>query len=264
MYHAAHGGTTDGRDTMGHWMTLLAAGFLAGGMNALAGGGSFVTLPALIAAGVPSVAANASSTVALYPAGLASAWVYRAGIGRVCGVPLRPTLAATLAGGFVGAVLLLATPNAAFDRVLPWLLLVATLALAAGPRLGAAVRTRFRSGLPTVLAIQFLLGVYGGYFGGAVGLMMMAAWGLLDAADLKALNPPRTLLVTAANTVAAVMFASAGLVRWPEMVAVAAGAVCGGYGGAHAGRRLPSLLVRRATLLLAVGMTAAFFLRGYP
>ena len=248
---------------MDHWLILLGAGLLAGGMNALAGGGSFVTLPALIAAGVPSVAANASSTVALYPAGIASAWVYRRGIGSVCGVPLRPTLAATLAGGFVGAVLLLATPNAAFDRLLPWLLLVATVALTAGPRLGPAIRARFRTGLPAVLAIQFALGIYGGYFGGAVGLMMMAAWSLLDAADLKALNPPRTLLVTAANTIAVLCFALAGIVRWPEMAVVGAGAVCGGYGGAHAGRRLPSRLVRRATIALAVAMTVLFFVRGY-
>src|SRR5476649_2465109 len=103
-------------------------------MNALAGGGSFVTLPALIAAGVPSVAANASSTVALYPGGLASAWVYRSGLTHVAGVPLRPAFLATLAGGLLGALLLLWTPTGVFDRVLPWLLLVATLTLTFGPR----------------------------------------------------------------------------------------------------------------------------------
>ncbi len=248
---------------MGDWVWLLGAGCLAGGMNALAGGGSFVTLPMLIAAGVPSVAANASSTVALYPAGLASVWVYRRGLGGVCGVPLRPTLLTTLAGGLVGAVLLLYTPNAAFDRVLPWLLLVATLALTFGRRLGPALRARFRGGLPTVLVIQFPLGIYGGYFGGAVGLMMLAAWGLLHEADLKALNPPRTLLVTAANTVAVLCFASAGLVHWRAALVVGAGAVCGSYGGAHAGRRLPAALVRMATIVFAVGMTALFFARGY-
>lgn len=247
---------------MGDWM-LLGVGLLAGGMNALAGGGSFVTLPALIAAGVPSVAANATSTLALYPAGIASAWVYRGGLAAVCGVPLQPTLLATLAGGFLGAVLLLLTPNAAFDRLLPWLLLVATLALVFGRRLGPALRARTRAGLPAVLAIQFVLGVYGGYFGGAVGLMMMAAWSLLDAADLKALNPPRTLLVTAANTVAVLCFVLAGLVQWRSAVWVGLGAVCGGYGGAHAGRRLPSALVRSVTIAVAVLMTMLFFVRGY-
>ena len=248
---------------MHDWVWLLGAGFLAGGMNALAGGGSFVTLPVLIAAGLPSVAANASSTVALYPAGIASAWVYRRGIGSVGGVPLRPTLVATLLGGLVGALLLLWTPNAAFDRVLPWLLLVATVALIFGRSLGPALRARFRSGLATVLAIQFVLGIYGGYFGGAVGLMMMAAWSLLDAADVKALNPPRTLLVTAANTVAVLCFVAAGVVRWPAVLLVGAGAVCGGYGGAHAGRLLPGAAVRAATVVFAVAMTIVFFARAY-
>jgi hypothetical protein len=248
---------------MDHSLLLMVAGFLAGGMNALAGGGSFVTLTALVFAGVPSVSANASSTIALYPAGIASAWVYRRGIGQVCGVPLRPTLAATLVGGFLGAMLLLSTPNATFDRVLPWLLLVATVVLICGPRLGPAVRARFRAGLPIVLPIQLLLGVYGGYFGGAVGIMMMAAWGLLDSADLKALNPPRTLLVTAANSIAVLCFVIAGIVHWPEALLVGAGAIGGGYGGAHAGRRLPATLIRAATILLAATMTALFFVRGY-
>lgn len=248
---------------MNSWLILIGAGSLAGAMNALAGGGSFVTLSALIAAGVPSVAANASSTLALYPGGLASAWVYRDGLGRVCGVPLRPTLAATLCGGFVGALLLLWTPGATFDRVLPWLLLLATLTLAFGRQLGGMLRRRVRAGLAAVLAIQFGLGIYGGYFGGAVGLMMMAAWNLLDGADVKALNPPRTLLVSAANTVAVVTFVIAGLIAWVPALLVGLGAFVGGYAGAHLGRTLPPALVRTATILWAAAMTIRFFLRGY-
>jgi uncharacterized protein len=248
---------------MTQWLLIAGAGILAGAMNALAGGGSFVTLPVLIAAGVPSVAANASSTVALYPGGAASAWVYRDGLNDVCGVPMRPTLVATLAGGLLGALLLLWTPGAVFDRVLPWLLLAATLMLAFGPRLGPALRAHFRAGLVTVLLIQFWLGIYGGYFGGAVGLMMMAAWALLDGADIKALNPQRTLLVTAANSVAVLCFVIAGAVRWPEALAMGIGALCGGYLGAHAGKRLPAALVRMATVALAVTMTAIFFVRAY-
>lgn len=244
-------------------LPLIGAGFLAGTLNALAGGGSFVTLSALIAAGVPSVLANASSTVALYPAGVASAWVYRGGLGRVCGVPLGPTLAATLLGGCAGALLLLATPDRAFDRLLPWLLLAATAALLAGPRLGAALRARFRAGVGTVLAVQLLLGVYGGYFGGAVGLMMMAAWSLVEGADVKALNPPRTLMVTAANTVAVLCFALAGAVRWHEAALVGVGALGGGYGGAHLGRRAPARVVRIGTVALACVLTAVFFIRAY-
>ena len=248
---------------MQHVLPLVGAGVLAGTMNALAGGGSFVTLSALIAVGVPSVAANASSTVALYPAGAVSAWVYRGGLGRVCGVPLGPTLAATVLGGFAGALLLLATPDRAFDRVLPWLLLVATATLTAGPRLGAALRVRVGLGAGTVLAVQALLGVYGGYFGGAVGLMMMAAWSLVDGAHVKALNPARTLMVTAANTVAVLCFAIAGAVQWREAALVGVGALCGGYGGAHLGRRASAQAVRGGTVALACALTAMFFLRAY-
>ncbi|MDT2020763.1 sulfite exporter TauE/SafE family protein [Methylocella sp. CPCC 101449] len=245
------------------YLLLCAAGFLAGAMNALAGGGSFVTLPALIAAGVPSVAANASSTVALWPGGVASVWVYRDGLGQVAGVPLLPTWLATLIGGAIGALLLLWTPTSLFDHVLPWLLLVATLMLTFGPRLGPLLRRHFSAGIVTVLSIQLILGIYGGYFGGAVGLMMLAAWSLLDTADIKTLNPSRALMTTSANTIAMVIFAFSGIVYWPEMTAMAIGALAGGYGGAHLGRRLPPQIVRGGTILFACAVTAVFFLRAY-
>ena len=147
--------------------------------------------------------------------------------------------------------------------MLPWLLLTATLALALGSHLGPALRSRFRAGIVTVVVIQFLLGVYGGYFGGAVGLMMMAAWGLLDGADVKALNPPRTLLVSAANTVAVICFIIAGAIRWPEAVLVGGGALLGGYGGARIGKKLSPTVIKVATVLLAAAMTVHFFLRAY-
>jgi hypothetical protein len=248
---------------MNELFLLAGAGLLAGAMNSLAGGGSFLTLPALIAAGVPSVLANSSSTVALFPGGAASAWVYRDGLTDVAGIPLRTTLVTTLTGGLAGALLLLWTPTSAFDRMLPWLLLIATVVLALGPRLGPALRARFRAGGGVILAVQFLLGIYGGYFGGAVGLMMMAAWSLLDGADIKALNAPRTLMVTAANSVAVICFILAGAVRWPETVTLGLGAAAGGYGGAQLGRVLPAGAVRAATIVIAAGMTAVFFLRAY-
>lgn len=232
-------------------------------MNALAGGGSFVTLPTLIAAGLPSVSANASSTVALYPGGAASAWVYRSRADQVCGLPMRVMLVATLAGGFAGALLLLWTPPSLFDGVLPWLLLVATVMLAVGPRLGQILASRAPASPVTVLVVQCLLGVYGGYFGGAVGLMMMAAWSLLSTSDIKTLAAPRTLLVCAANTIAVLCFIVAHAVHWPETLLVAAGALLGGYGGAHLGKRLPSRLIRVVTVLIAATMTLLFFVRAY-
>jgi uncharacterized membrane protein YfcA len=244
-------------------LILCSAGFVAGVMNALAGGGSFVTLPALIWAGLPSVAANASSTVALYPGQAASVWVYRDGVARLEGVPLLPSLIVTVIGGVLGALLLLWTPSSLFDHVLPWLLLIATTALTFGSQLGQAMRRHFHLGPIAVVAIQFALGIYGGYFGGAVGIMMMAVWSLLSTADLKALAPPRTLMVTAANTVALVCFVVAGAVKWPETMALGLGALAGGIGGALLGRRLPAPVVRWVTIALAAGITVAFFVRAY-
>lgn len=248
---------------MDDMLLLGAGGLLAGAMNALAGGGSFVSLPVLIAAGVSPVAANASSTVALFPGGLASAWAYRDGMGPVAGVPRRRLLAVTLTGGLAGSILLLSTPAAAFDAALPWLLLFATLALAFGRRLGAALRRRVRIGGNTTLAAQFVLGVYGGYFGGAVGLLMTAVWGLLGGAEPKALNAPRTLLVSAANGIAVLTFILAGAVAWRQTGIMLAGATLGGYAGARLGRVLPGPLVRVATLACTAAITLAFFIRHY-
>jgi uncharacterized protein len=251
---------------MGRMDTLLiviGAGFIAGAMNALAGGGSFVSLPALLAAGLPPVQANASSTVALFPGGVVSAWAYRDGLTPVGPVSIRSMLVITLIGGFVGAVLLLSTSSATFRFLLPWLLLWATLALSFGRTLGDALRRRWKINAPAVMAIQFALGVYGGYFGGAVGLMMLAVWGLLDSRDVKSLNAPRTLLVSAANSVAVLTFAFAHAVRWPETIAMLLAAIAGGYGGAQLGRRAPPHVVRAGTLVLSACITLAFFVKTY-
>ncbi len=232
-------------------------------MNALAGGGSFVSLPALIAAGVPSVQANASSTMALFPGGLASAWAYRAGLGPVGSVPLRPLCVATLLGGIFGAILLLSTPTRLFDVVLPWLLLIATVTLTFGRSFGAWLRQRVQIRPAAVLTVQFGLGLYGGYFGGAVGIMMMAVWGLLDRREVKSLNAPRTVLVSATNLMAVLIFIAANAIRWPETLIMLVSATAGGYGGALIGRRAPAAVIRTGTLLLTAGITVAFFVRAY-
>ncbi|MGF6757572.1 sulfite exporter TauE/SafE family protein [Paraburkholderia sp. GAS42] len=248
---------------MNQFLLLSGAGLLAGAMNALAGGGSFVSLPALILAGVPPVQANASSTVALFPGGITSAWAYRDGLGPVGAVSLRPLVAVTIAGGVTGALLLLWTSPAAFNFVLPWLLLIASLALAFGRRIGERLRRRWRIWPSAVLAVQFALGVYGGYFGGAVGIMMIAVWGLLDSGDLKRLNAPRTLLVSAANAMAVLTFIVAHAVHWPETLVMLVAAIAGGYGGAQVGRRAPPAVIRSGTLLLTACITLAFFVRAY-
>jgi uncharacterized membrane protein YfcA len=243
-------------------LLIFLAGVGAGAVNAIAGGGSFVSLPALIAAGAPPVVANATSTVALLPGGLASAWVYRRDLGQIGAASPRAMVVVTLVGGLVGAALLLAMPSSAFDAVLPWLLLGATIMLAAGPSLARWLADhQLTAGASALLSAQFALGVYGGYFGGAAGIMMMAAWSLLGGSNFKAFHPNRTVMVSAANATAVAVFAIAGVVRWKEALLLGAGAVIGGYSGALVARLLPTRLLRVATIVFCAGVTLVFFLR---
>lgn len=242
---------------------LFGAGLLAGAMNALAGGGSFVTLPALMFAGVPSVSANASSTVALLPGAATSAWAYRRDYRGFEQVSMRAMVAVSLTGGLAGALLLMFTPSRAFDFIVPWLLLVGSLAFAFGRQAGAWLRRRMRIGRPALLLAQGALAVYGGYFGGAVGIMMMAVWSLLGHDDLRALNASRTLLVGATNVVAVLCFTAAKLVWWPQTLVMLVAAALGGYLGAHGARRLPVPVVRLLISAFGFSMTALLFWRAW-
>ena len=244
-----------------YFLALAATGFLAGAMNAAAGGGSFVTLPVLVFAGLPALSANVSSTVALWPAALASAVAYRDDFKPFGPVPLRPLFLISVVGGGIGALLLLYTPAAAFDVVVPWLLLAATLAFVFGREAGMALRRFVHIGPATVLAVQFVLGIYGGYFGGAVGILMMAVWGLMSEADLKVMGPTRTVVVAGANTTATLLFAFSGTVWWPETLIMLVGAIVGGYVGARGARMLDPQTTRTGVIILSVAMTAAFFIR---
>jgi len=248
---------------MEQMLLLAAAGLLAGAMNAAAGGGSFVSLPALILAGVPSVAANASSTVALLPGAVTSSWAFRREIRPFEGVSIPLLLGLSLAGGGLGALLLLWTPQRAFDAAVPWLLLLGTLAFAFGPRLGAALRRVVHIGPATLIATQVVLSIYGGYFGGAVGIMMMATWSLLGITDLRAMNAAKTLLVGACNVIAAACFILAQAVWWPQTLVMLAAAALGGYLGAVIALRIPPARLRLAISILNFAVTGAFFIRRF-
>ncbi len=248
---------------MNQWVLLAGAGFLAGAMNAAAGGGSFVSLPAMIGVGVPALAANASNTLALLPGAFASAVAYRRDFRSFTEASVWLLLAISLVGALGGAFLLLHTPQRAFDAVLPWLLLVGSLAFAFGRPWGRWLRARFAIGRGTVLAIQFVLGIYAGYFGGAVGIMMMAAWSLLGATDLPAINASRTLIVGSANVVAALVFIVGGLIWWPQTIVMLLAALVGGYGGAVVMRRLDPERARMAIAALNFTVTAIFFWKTY-
>lgn len=242
---------------------LFGAGLLAGAMNAAAGGGSFVTLPALMLAGVPSVAANASSTVALFPGGIASVWAYRRVMPRDLSLPLTALLLVSLVAGGAGALILLATPQRLFDVVVPWLLLVATLAFAFGPRFAAALRGDNPAPRWLLVALQVPLGIYGGYFGGAVGIMTMAAWSVLGFRDIRAMNAAKTVLVSATNAVAVLCFIVAGAVWWSQTLAVLLGALAGGYAGARLALVVAPARLRIGIAWMNAGITAAFFVKTF-
>src|SRR3954469_12774826 len=175
-------------DSLGlSYALLAAAAFLAGVMNAVAGGGTFVTFPALVFTGVPAVIANASNAVALFPASFASAWAYRKDFRNFEGVSFKAMSAVSLIGGVIGALLLLYTPEVTFNALVPWLLRAATLIFAFGPRLVPKLRTLFRIGPAVLLTIQFVVGIYGGYFGGAMGIVMLAVYSLFGLTDLNAM-----------------------------------------------------------------------------
>lgn len=232
-------------------------------MNSLAGGGTFATMPTLIALGLPSPIANATSNVALQPGAIASAWAYRGGLETMSGIGVRTLAVIAFAGGLAGSLLLVATPTRVFDLVIPWLLLLATIALAFGPRASEVLRKRMSIGPRTLIGAQILLGIYGGYFGGGVGLMMTATWGLLAGAEPHRMAAPRTLMLAMANAAAAIIFIAAGMVRWLLCVPMLIGAVAGGYLGARLGLILPPAVIRVLTLLVTAATTVVFFWRAY-
>jgi uncharacterized membrane protein YfcA len=240
---------------------LACAGFASGVMNAIAGGGAFITFPALLFAGVPPVAANASSTVALFPGQATSAWAYRNDIVGVSEVSPKVLILISLVGGLLGALLLLFTPNAVFARLVPWLMAFATLVFGLGnfgPRAGG----RLRLGRPGVLVVQAVISVYGGYFGGGIGFLMLAALTLFGLRDIHAMNGLKILLASVMNGAAVVAFIAAGAVRWPETLVIAAGAVAGGYVGVIGAKRVPQAALKAVVLAIGMALTIYFFVRG--
>ncbi|GAA3255717.1 sulfite exporter TauE/SafE family protein [Sphingomonas yabuuchiae] len=219
-------------------------------------------MPTLIALGLPSTIANATSNVALQPAAMASVWAYRHGLEPVMGVSMRRMAALTFVFALLGSILLFLTPPRAFDLIVPWLLLTATIAIAGTACLGMAGADR-PAGPRALMGAQAVLGVYGGYFGGGIGMMVTAAWGLLSGRNPAQLAAPRTLMLATANAAATLVFVATGMVAWAQCLPMLAGGIVGGWSGALIGRRLPAGLIRGWTLLLTTVTTAVFFYRGY-
>jgi uncharacterized membrane protein YfcA len=243
---------------------LFGAGALGGALNAVAGGGSFIVFPALMAAGLGPVAANATTTGGLWPAGLASAWAYRREAKKA---PLSLWLALSvpsLVGGAIGAVVLLGTRDETFAKALPGLLLFATLVLTFGKRI-----FRSRTGEPTALVlvgaalVQTFVSVYGGFFGGGMGILMLATFSVTGMKDIHAMNALKTVLGVLINGAAVVLFVVRGKVDLTAAAAVAAGSVAGGYLGARLAQRIDPAKVRAAIIVFAWGLTLYFAFRVY-
>lgn len=232
-------------------------------MNALAGGGTFATLPTLIALGMPANVANATSNVALLPGAGASAWAYRDELGPVAGIPVWLLSALTFAFGLVGSLLLVLTPTETFDALIPWLLLFAFAVMVFGKRAADWLHARVTIGRPTLLVTQALLGIYGGYFGGGVGLIATALYGLLANIRPRELFAVRTTMLAVANLAAAFVFIGFAMVRWGACLPMLLGAIMGGWLGALLGKRLPHGAVRAWTLIVTGATTVVFFMRAY-
>lgn len=239
---------------------LLAAAFLAGALNAVAGGGSFLTLPALVFAGVPAVAANATGTFALLPGYLASAWGFREDVRAPQGISLPSVIAISLLGGASGAALLLITPNQTFRAIVPWLLLLATALFAFAPRLLKYARHHGEGGLLTTVLGLLLVTGYGGYFNGGLGIMLLALFGLLGQSDLNAMNGLKNLVSAVLTAIAVTLYAWGGAIVWGEALIMMFAATAGGYVGARVARQLPARWVRRGIIVTGLVMAALFFL----
>ena len=246
---------------------LAVAAFSAGVLNAIAGGGSFLTFPALVFAGVPPISANATSALAVSPGYAGSIFGFKQELTALPRRLLLQEFAVASAGGLIGALLLLVTPARVFSGLIPWLLMFATVLFAIGPRLAARNAAR---GKPTVEATHLrgarlfgLLGVciYGGYFNGGLGILLMALYTLTGESRLNTVNALKNLNSFVLSLLSVAAFAAAGAIVWPQALWMMVGATLGGWAGARLARRLPAKWVRALVIGTGLAMSAVFFSR---
>ena len=246
---------------MFEWIILIVAGFLAGILNAIAGGGSFLTFPALVYAGIPPVSANATSAVAVFPGYLGAAAGFRKEILSFDKQTLRHYLILSIVGGLIGSLLLLVTSNAVFSSVVPWLLLFATLVFSFGKRctdwLATGHKPLHKAETPILLAVS----IYGGYFNGGLGIILLAAFITFGMQDLHLMNGLKNGMSLVLSTVSVITFAFAGIVQWPQAVIMMVATTIGGYLGALIAKAIPAKLLRLCIVSIGFIMTIIFFLR---
>ena len=249
-------------------LLLFGAAVMAGMLNAVAGGGTLVTFPALVWSGRPEIIANATSAIALVPGTWASAYGYREEL-RKAPRKFLYLLIPSVAGGAIGAVLLKRTPPSTFAALVPFLILFATVLF----MLQETVQRRLRAGASAHQEAtaswmvgagfyQFLVAIYGGYFGAGIGILMLAVLGLMGLSDIHQMNGLKNIFGSMINGVAAVYFVFAGMVDWPSAALMAAGAIIGGYGAAGTARKIGQKAVRRIVIVIGFAMTISLFFRG--
>jgi uncharacterized membrane protein YfcA len=243
-------------------LLLTAAAFFGGAINALAGGGTLVTFPALLFAGLNPIDANASSVVALFPGTFSSVWAYRRNIAGITEVDLAGFIVLSLIGGLIGALLLLYTPSSIFAGLVPWLVLLATVIFAVGNFTPLKAMQRLELGRRNALVAHFIISIYGGYFGGGIGFLMLAALTVYGMRDINAMNGLKMALVGVMTATAIIAFGVAGVVRWVEALPMVVGSLAGGYVAAHGAQRVDQRLIKGLIIVFGVGLTAFFFWRG--
>jgi uncharacterized membrane protein YfcA len=250
-----------------HSIIIFIAALIAGAINSIAGGGTLISFPALVWIGWPPIIANATNAVALWPGSLAGVVGFRRELASVRRWLLLLTIPSLL-GGAAGAILLLHTSERTFVRIVPLLILGATLLLAAQEmvtrRLGLIARAHedpTPGWVTFVFVFQFAVSVYGGYFGAGMGILMLAALGLIGLTDLHQMNGLKNLLAICINGVAAIYFAMSGAVRWRDGMLMAVASIIGGFAGARLAHRLGRKFVRRLVVVIGLVMTVALFLK---
>jgi uncharacterized protein len=246
---------------------LFFAGALGGTINTTTGGGSFVSFPALLFTGVPPVPANATNTLAMWVGTTASGGAYR----EKLNIPRRvmiPLVVTSVIGGLAGAFLLIKTPAQTFLHVLPWLLLGATLLFAFGKhltgRISAGISHEASNAAVTVASVyETVVAVYGGYFGGGVGIMNLAMLAALGMTNIHAMNKLKVMLGGVINGVATITFVVTGMIVWPQAMVMTAGSILGGYSSAHYAQKLPQAWVKSFVIFVGAAMTIYFFIRAY-
>jgi uncharacterized membrane protein YfcA len=244
---------------------LFVAALFGGALNSIAGGGSFLVFPSLLFTGMAPIQANATNTVAMWVGTVGSLGAYRDQLPR--GRRTYVFVGLSLFGGVLGALLLLHTPQALFMRLVPYLLLLATLLFTFGGRLTArflAARGARPGGAGIVATsvLQVLIAIYGGFFGGGMGILMLAMLAMLGMEDIHEMNALKVLLAICINGVAVVAFAVAGVVQWPQAAVLTVGALLGGYLGPVVARRQRPQVIRGVVSAVGFGLTIYFFVHG--